>query len=377
MGCNAWNHPPGCRCGWGGDGHKGKSPGGWQGGGYAIGRMNHSLTTYSDTETDNRATTCPKCGSNVFFIRHNGGSVWLDPPLSPPWYKHPCFDYETAGEERRALFKSGNGNQKYRSQSTKLFVVDSCRFSQEFLTTNVKGGFEDGGIYSITLKGDARRFAGILCFTDTSTKEIWPVNDSELKMIFQGRMAKIDGARYIEERRASLRKESDGVRKKYAVKKKEIEQKESYACKLCKSVFDAQKKYRKHLRKAHNVIEISFYGHVTGFLICDQNDLGDAEGTYSNKNEKDEENHPKAEFREIDEVRFLITSSINAKTDDEGWAKLGSVGSLVYQKDPLFKPKNYGFKKLSGLIKSLDYVEVSEAPMKNSPESYEIHVRIR
>lgn len=37
-------------------------------------------------------TKCPKCGDGVYFIRHNGGSVWIDPPLGPPWPKHPCMD---------------------------------------------------------------------------------------------------------------------------------------------------------------------------------------------------------------------------------------------------------------------------------------------
>ena len=37
-------------------------------------------------------TNCPDCGHRVYFIRHNGGSVWIDPPLGPPWYKHPCMD---------------------------------------------------------------------------------------------------------------------------------------------------------------------------------------------------------------------------------------------------------------------------------------------
>jgi hypothetical protein len=38
------------------------------------------------------STSCPECGDDVYFIRHNGGSVWIDPPLGPPWYIHPCMD---------------------------------------------------------------------------------------------------------------------------------------------------------------------------------------------------------------------------------------------------------------------------------------------
>jgi hypothetical protein len=52
---------------------------------------------YSRSEESNCfLTNCPKCDREVFFIRYNGGSVWIDPPLGPPWEKHPCMDQETA-----------------------------------------------------------------------------------------------------------------------------------------------------------------------------------------------------------------------------------------------------------------------------------------
>jgi hypothetical protein len=38
-----------------------------------------------------RKTRCPECGDPVFFVRHNGGSVFLNPPLGPPWDRHPCI----------------------------------------------------------------------------------------------------------------------------------------------------------------------------------------------------------------------------------------------------------------------------------------------
>lgn len=44
------------------------------------------------TESECRWSACPKCGSGVYFIRHNGGSVWIEPPLGPPWERHPCFE---------------------------------------------------------------------------------------------------------------------------------------------------------------------------------------------------------------------------------------------------------------------------------------------
>lgn len=35
-------------------------------------------------------TECPQCYAKVYFVRHNGGSVWLD-DLGWPWPRHGCF----------------------------------------------------------------------------------------------------------------------------------------------------------------------------------------------------------------------------------------------------------------------------------------------
>lgn len=97
--CNACHHPAGCRCGWGGEGHLGRSLGGATG--QAVGR---SIWRYRDQDFC-RPTKCPRCKAEVFFVRHNGGSVWFDPPLGPPWPKHGCFneDEKYAIEFRRLL----------------------------------------------------------------------------------------------------------------------------------------------------------------------------------------------------------------------------------------------------------------------------------
>src|SRR5690606_4719403 len=41
----------------------------------------------------------------VYFVRHNGGSVWLDPPLGPPWFKHACFESSTSPGAQASLAK--------------------------------------------------------------------------------------------------------------------------------------------------------------------------------------------------------------------------------------------------------------------------------
>jgi hypothetical protein len=52
-----------------------------------------SARTFSGlTQTKDRVchlTRC-RCGASVFFIRHNGGSVWINPPLGRPWDEHEC-----------------------------------------------------------------------------------------------------------------------------------------------------------------------------------------------------------------------------------------------------------------------------------------------
>ncbi len=56
----------------------------------------------------------------------------------------------------------------------------------------------------------------------------------------------------------------------------------------------------------------------------------------------------------------LISSSINDLSDDEGWAFLGDVGSLIQKKRPNFDSRNYGFEKLTPLIKSINKFEVEQ-----------------
>jgi hypothetical protein len=56
----------------------------------------------------------------------------------------------------------------------------------------------------------------------------------------------------------------------------------------------------------------------------------------------------------------LIVSSINDLSDEEGWAFLGDVGSLIQKKRPNFDSRNYGFEKLTPLIKSIGNFEIEQ-----------------
>ncbi len=56
----------------------------------------------------------------------------------------------------------------------------------------------------------------------------------------------------------------------------------------------------------------------------------------------------------------LIADSINDLSDDDGWAFLGDVGGLIQKKRTNFDPRNYGFQKLTPLIKSTGKFDIEQ-----------------
>jgi uncharacterized LabA/DUF88 family protein len=54
----------------------------------------------------------------------------------------------------------------------------------------------------------------------------------------------------------------------------------------------------------------------------------------------------------------LIATTVSDLADDEGWAFLGDVGNLLQKKQPNFDSRNYGFQKLTPLIKSTQQFEI-------------------
>lgn len=75
----------------------------------------------------------------------------------------------------------------------------------------------------------------------------------------------------------------------------------------------------------------------------------------------DPEVEPAAEEQApLPDLQKLMTSAIDATSDDDGWAHLGSVGSYLGSSQSSFDPRNYGFGKLVTLARAQDYVEVEE-----------------
>jgi len=54
----------------------------------------------------------------------------------------------------------------------------------------------------------------------------------------------------------------------------------------------------------------------------------------------------------------LLRSAIEACSDESGWAQLGPVGNFISKTANDFDPRNYGFIKLSELIKAIGLFEL-------------------
>jgi uncharacterized protein (TIGR00288 family) len=65
-------------------------------------------------------------------------------------------------------------------------------------------------------------------------------------------------------------------------------------------------------------------------------------------------------------VTALISTTISDLSDEEGWAFLGDVGSLLQKKQPNFDSRNYGFEKLTPLINSIGDFELEQ---RENPKS--------
>jgi len=64
-------------------------------------------------------------------------------------------------------------------------------------------------------------------------------------------------------------------------------------------------------------------------------------------------------------IKIISTAINDLSEDDNGWAFLGDVGNLILKKQPDFDPRNYGYLKLTPLIKNLGAFEIDERKSVN------------
>lgn len=149
--------------------------------GYARSEVHDYPGYRRDKESCCFLTTCPECGCEVYFIRHNGGSVWIDPPLGPPWYKHPCMDnaYVAAkGIRTPVVTESALANFKQRDWLIIGVVKEAeASTSKRCSLINIETG-KDKNIV-LLIKNNAGFLVGRLVLYDQRGKNVsWIEGDS-------------------------------------------------------------------------------------------------------------------------------------------------------------------------------------------------------
>lgn len=59
-------------------------------------------------------------------------------------------------------------------------------------------------------------------------------------------------------------------------------------------------------------------------------------------------------------LKRAIAAALDGCARDDGWAHLGTIGQYLVTNDPSFDSRNYGYKKLSDLVRAQGYLEVRE-----------------
>ena len=70
------------------------------------------------------------------------------------------------------------------------------------------------------------------------------------------------------------------------------------------------------------------------------------------------------ELRGDAKLMNLLRRGIEAASDDEGWANLGSVGSHIAKQSPDFDPRSWGYSKLVDLVTAIGLFEVERTSVE-------------
>ena len=114
-----------------------------------------------------------------------------------------------------------------------------------------------------------------------------------------------------------------------------------------------------------NVIGIGEKKTPDPFIVaCDKFIYIEILKSQSEENELESNESKSVEKNNIDQITpkviKLISSTIADLADEDGWAFLGDVGNLLQKKQTNFDSRNYGFQKLTPLIKSTKKFDIEQ-----------------
>ena len=76
-----------------------------------------------------------------------------------------------------------------------------------------------------------------------------------------------------------------------------------------------------------------------------------------------------------DALEPILMPAILASMQEDGWAALSGIGSLVAKSNPSFDPRNYGYQKLGALVRSQPYLDVKSVPSRDGSPNSHLYVR--
>ncbi|WP_344736544.1 OST-HTH/LOTUS domain-containing protein [Microbacterium awajiense] len=71
---------------------------------------------------------------------------------------------------------------------------------------------------------------------------------------------------------------------------------------------------------------------------------------------------PAAKLRTDGRLVSLLRASVGNASSEDGWAQLSTVGSMMRKQQPDFDSRNWGYAKLSDLVREVGMFTVAENP---------------
>lgn len=76
-------------------------------------------------------------------------------------------------------------------------------------------------------------------------------------------------------------------------------------------------------------------------------------------------------------LKHMISTALNAVSDEDGWARLTTLTSHIKKTNPEFDTRNYGYEKMGKLVKSLKYLNIKEESFKDGSNNKHILVQLK
>jgi uncharacterized LabA/DUF88 family protein len=81
--------------------------------------------------------------------------------------------------------------------------------------------------------------------------------------------------------------------------------------------------------------------------------------------------------RVVPPLEEILRPAIEATAREDGWSPLSGVGANISKTHPSFDSRNYGFSKLSELVRKQGFLEVSQVPASDGSRHVVLYVRLK